>query len=101
MARTRPFPKSFLGCGTTSVSPETALLKTWWEPVTRTRVHPSRSKRRIISRLFVNIENLFDTRQTKDDPLTRPARRPDGRWTVDAWGPLDGRVLNGGVRVGF
>jgi iron complex outermembrane receptor protein len=50
-------------------------------------------------RLFFNLENLFDVRQTKDDPLTLPARLPDGRWTVDAWAPLDGRVINGGVRI--
>ena len=50
-------------------------------------------------RLFVNLENLFDVRQTKDDPLTLTARLPDGRWTVDAWAPLDGRVVNGGVRL--
>ena len=52
-------------------------------------------------RLFLNVENLVDVRQTKDDPLVLPARLPDGRWTVDAWAPLDGRVLNGGVRVAF
>lgn len=50
-------------------------------------------------RLFVNAENLGDVRQTKDAPLVRPARRPDGRWTVDAWAPLDGVVVNGGIRV--
>jgi iron complex outermembrane receptor protein len=50
-------------------------------------------------RLFLNLENLFDVRQTKDDPLTLPARLPDGRWTVDAWAPLDGRVVNGGLRL--
>ncbi len=48
--------------------------------------------------LFVNLENLTDVRQTKSDPLTRPFRAADGNWTVDAWGPLDGRVVNGGVR---
>ena len=53
-------------------------------------------------RLFVNGENLTDTRQTRwDDPFLRPDRAADGRWTVDAWAPLDGRVINGGVRVGF
>ena len=53
-------------------------------------------------RVFVNGENLTDTRQTRwDDPLLRPARAADGRWTVDAWAPLDGRVINGGVRFGF
>ena len=53
-------------------------------------------------RLFVNGENLTDTRQTRwDDPFLRPDRAADGRWTVDAWTPLDGRVINGGVRVQF
>ena len=51
--------------------------------------------------LFLNVENLADVRQTKDDPLIRPTRLPDGRWTVGAWAPLDGRVWNGGVRVAF
>jgi outer membrane receptor for ferrienterochelin and colicins len=50
-------------------------------------------------RLFVNAENLANIRQTKYAPLVRPTRRPDGRWTVDAWAPLDGVVVNGGVRV--
>jgi iron complex outermembrane receptor protein len=49
----------------------------------------------------VNVENLADVRQTRYAPLVLPARRPDGRWTVDAWAPLDGRVVNGGVRVTF
>ena len=53
------------------------------------------------ARLFVNVENLADVRQTKYDPLIRPTRLPDGRWTVDAWAPLDGRVWNGGVRVAW
>jgi outer membrane receptor for ferrienterochelin and colicins len=52
-------------------------------------------------RLFVNVENLADVRQTKKAPLVLPQRRPDGRWTVDAWAPLDGRVWNGGLRVSF
>lgn len=51
--------------------------------------------------LFVNAENLGDARQTRWDPLLRPSRAVDGRWTVDAWAPLDGRVVNGGVRVRF
>jgi iron complex outermembrane receptor protein len=50
-------------------------------------------------RLFVNAENLGHVRQTKYAPLVRPTRRPDGRWTVDAWAPLEGVVVNGGVRV--
>ncbi len=52
-------------------------------------------------RLFVNGENLTGVRQTKWDPLLRPDRAPDGRWTVDAWAPLDGRTVNGGVRLMF
>lgn len=52
-------------------------------------------------RAFVNAENLLDVRQTKYDPLVLPAPRPDGRWTVDAWAPLDGRMINGGIRVQF
>ena len=52
-------------------------------------------------RLFLNGENLFDVRQTRHDPLVLAAPRPDGRWTVDAWAPLEGRTINGGVRVSF
>jgi len=52
-------------------------------------------------KLFVNVENLTNVRQTRWDPLLRPDRAVDGRWTVDAWAPLDGRVLNGGVRLTF
>jgi iron complex outermembrane receptor protein len=51
--------------------------------------------------LFVNGENLTNVRQTDWDPLLRPAPGADGRWTVDGWAPLDGRVVNGGVRVQF
>jgi iron complex outermembrane receptor protein len=52
-------------------------------------------------RLFINGENLTGVRQTRWDPLLRPARAADGRWTVDAWAPLEGRNINGGVRVRF
>jgi outer membrane receptor for ferrienterochelin and colicins len=52
-------------------------------------------------RLFLNAENLGGVRQTQWDPLVRPSRAVDGRWTVDAWAPLDGRVINGGIRLGF
>jgi iron complex outermembrane receptor protein len=52
-------------------------------------------------RLFVNGENLTGVRQTKWDPLLLPARGADGRWTVDAWAPLDGRNINGGLRLRF
>jgi iron complex outermembrane receptor protein len=52
-------------------------------------------------RLFVNGENLTDVRQTRWDPIVRPARGVDGRWTVDGWAPLEGRTINGGVRFAF
>lgn len=52
-------------------------------------------------RLYVNAENLGNVRQTNVDPLLRPARAVDGRWTVDAWAPLDGRVINAGLRLHF
>ena len=52
-------------------------------------------------KVFLNAENITDTRQTKYDPLllTRPS--VDGRLTVDAWAPLDGRTFNAGLRVAF
>ena len=50
------------------------------------------------ARLFLNAENILGARQTRHAPLLRPTRAPDGRWTVDAWGPIEGFTLNGGVR---
>jgi iron complex outermembrane receptor protein len=52
-------------------------------------------------RLFINGENLTAVRQTKWSPLVRPSQALDGRWTVDAWAPLEGRTINGGVRLAF
>ena len=51
--------------------------------------------------LFINGENLTGVRQSTWDPLVRPSQNIDGRWTVDAWAPLEGRVINGGLRVHF
>jgi iron complex outermembrane receptor protein len=50
------------------------------------------------ARLFVNAENLFDVRQTDWDRLVRPSIGKGGRWTNDVWAPLDGFVMNAGVR---
>lgn len=50
-------------------------------------------------RLFINGENLGDTRQTKWSPLLRPTPAADGRIATDVWAPLEGRTVNGGVRV--
>ncbi len=51
--------------------------------------------------LFANAENILNVRQTRYDPLLLPARAPTGAWTVDAWAPTDGFVLNAGVRFRF
>lgn len=51
--------------------------------------------------LFVNAENILGVRQTRYDPILRPARAPDGRWTVDVWSPTEGFVVNGGLRLRF
>ena len=50
-------------------------------------------------RLFLNLENLLDVRQTKEDSLLRPVRSAAGLWTVDAWAPLEGFIANAGFRV--
>jgi iron complex outermembrane receptor protein len=50
---------------------------------------------------YVNTENLSNVRQARYDPLVRPTRAADGFWTVDAWAPLDGRMINAGLRLRF
>ena len=52
-------------------------------------------------RLFINGENLTGVRQTKWQPMVLPSQGVDGRMTVDAWAPLEGRNINGGVRLRF
>ncbi len=47
---------------------------------------------------FLNLENLTDVRQTKFEPLVRPVPGRDGSWTTEAWAPLDGVVVNAGLR---
>jgi iron complex outermembrane receptor protein len=51
--------------------------------------------------VFVNAENLTNVRQTRFDPLLLPRRSVAGRWTTDAWAPLEGRTLNAGARFRF
>jgi outer membrane receptor for ferrienterochelin and colicins len=48
--------------------------------------------------VVANFENLLDVRQTDHSPLLRPTPTTGNRWTVDAWGPLDGFVANMVVR---
>lgn len=54
-----------------------------------------------IARLFVNLENIGDVRQTRVDPLVLPIQGQGGRWTTDVWSLLEGRTINGGVRWTF
>ena len=54
-----------------------------------------------MARLFLNAENLLDARHTRWTPLVRPTQSPQGRWTTNAWAPLEGRAFNGGVRLSF
>lgn len=54
------------------------------------------------ARVFLNLENIGNVRLTRVHPFVRPfTGAPELRWTVDAWGPLDGRVINGGIRLSF
>jgi outer membrane receptor for ferrienterochelin and colicins len=53
------------------------------------------------ARIFLNGENLLDARQTRWQPLLLPVRSAVGRWTTDAWAPLEGRTFNAGVRLEF
>jgi len=50
------------------------------------------------ARVFLNLENLTNVRQTRNERLVRPARGAGGRWTTDAWTDLAGFTVNGGVR---
>ena len=52
-----------------------------------------------VARVFLNLENLTNVRQTRWDPLLLPERGLGGRWTTDAWTDLVGFTLNGGVRL--
>ncbi|MBI3791425.1 MAG: TonB-dependent receptor [Gemmatimonadetes bacterium] len=51
--------------------------------------------------LCINAENLADARQTRFDALVLPAPDVLGRRTTQVWAPLEGRVVNFGVRVSW
>ena len=53
------------------------------------------------TRVFLNLENLTNVRQTRYEPLLLPSRGQGGRWATDAWTELTGFTANGGVRLGF
>jgi hypothetical protein len=50
---------------------------------------------------FLHGEDLNNVRQTQYDPILRSAPAPGGRWTTDVWAPLEGRVVNFGLRVQY
>lgn len=50
-------------------------------------------------RLFINFENIFDTRQTRWDRVFTGDLTVDGYRPVPVYAPLEGRVINGGVRL--
>ena len=49
--------------------------------------------------VFLNAENLTGVRLSDYQPLVRPEPGPGGRWTVDAWAPLEGSMINLGLRL--
>jgi outer membrane receptor for ferrienterochelin and colicins len=67
------------------------------EPYTLTGILVSQRVGRF--KLFANVENLMNVRQTSEAPLVLPSRASDGRWTVAPWGPLEGRIFSVGLRI--
>jgi iron complex outermembrane receptor protein len=53
------------------------------------------------ARVFLNLENIGNVRQTRYDPLLLPFPGHGGRWTTDVWTELTGFTANAGVRFGF
>jgi hypothetical protein len=49
--------------------------------------------------LFARANNLTGIRQSHFFPLVRAASGPAGQWTRDVWAPLDGPVMNAGLRL--
>jgi iron complex outermembrane receptor protein len=49
--------------------------------------------------IFLNAVNLTNARQTHYDPLVRPTLGPGGNPITDVWAPLEGRVINIGLRT--
>ena len=49
-------------------------------------------------RVFVNLENIFDTRQTKYEPIFVGDLAAGNIRTLPVYAPLEGRVINAGIR---
>lgn len=52
-------------------------------------------------RFFINFENIFDTRQTRFDPIVLGDPQSGNIETLHIYAPLEGRVINGGIRFVF
>jgi len=50
---------------------------------------------------FINVENLLNIRQTKDESLLLQEQAASGRWTTDIWSRNDGFTVNAGIRINF
>jgi iron complex outermembrane receptor protein len=55
--------------------------------------------RRVI--VFANAKNLTGVHQLQYGPVLRPSSGAAGQWADNAWAPLDGRVINAGLRVTY
>ncbi len=49
-------------------------------------------------RVFVNFENIFDTRQTRYEPVVLRNQEGGHLRTLPVYAPLEGRVINAGIR---
>ncbi len=87
-------------------------LENYWTGVQRLDHHPMRAhspeywitgliieKGFGIVRLFVNFENIFDTRQTRFEPIYSGNPFSGNFIPVPIYAPLEGRAINGGIRL--
>jgi iron complex outermembrane receptor protein len=55
--------------------------------------------RRVV--VFVYGKDLTGVHQLQFGPVLRPSSGPAGQWADNAWAPLEGRVINAGLRVTY
>jgi hypothetical protein len=51
--------------------------------------------------VFVTAKDLTGVHQLQFGPVLRTSSGAAGQWADNAWAPLDGRVINAGVRVKY
>jgi iron complex outermembrane receptor protein len=51
--------------------------------------------------LFISAKNLLGAQQDQMIPVLLPSSSAAGTWTREAWGPLEGRVINVGLRMKY